>query len=204
MPCEAFVTTQAYSLAVDMCIPTIAWGHDPTQFDPVPEWIIETDLAYWQKMYTQHVEGMGEVVGTESDAYQTFVERYVPKLDRYADRLPHHIFPYLALGYDPAFVEAEITKLGWVRPTDVSGIGTNCSANHLHTYLKKAFYSEASLESYLSLQVRKGAVIRDLALQVLETEVDEELANRVLCEIGLEANASALAKELVWVRRCVN
>lgn len=203
MPCEAFITTEAYHLAVEMGIPAISWGLEPTQFNTIPNWILRTDLAYWHRIYERFIGSLANTLGADSELYRAFVAEYVPDFAKRKERLPYHIFPFVALGYDPDIIEYEIGQFGWVRPTDVCGVGSNCSANNLHTYLKKNFYSEESLESYLALQVRQGSVTRELALSVLETEVPEDLANRVLQEIGIMGNASELLDGMPLLRRCM-
>lgn len=203
MPCEAFITTEAYRMAIEMQIPSIAWGLNQTQFNTVPDWIVETDLAYWEKIKSRFIEEMGVVLGPDSEAFKEFREKYVLDLAPNRDLLPQHVFPFLALGYDPVLAEREVEKIGWRYPSDVSGVGSNCSAHHLHMYLKKAFYSRESLERYLALEVRKGAIARDRALNALETPVPEELANQVLSSVGLSMSAPELAENSVWIRRCM-
>jgi len=77
------------------------------------------------------------ILGEDSPLYVTFQERYVPDLLPHRNHLPHYIFPFLALGYDPdpMLVEREVKRIGWRYPADVSGVGSNCSTHHLHVYL---------------------------------------------------------------------
>ena len=117
--------------------------------------------------------------------------------------MPDILFPYIALGYDPETIENAVTAFGWKRPTDVSGISSNCYANHLHMYLKQRIYSLESLEDYLSNLVRKGNISRDRALSVLEEGVEKSRANEVLAEIDLGIDADDLAKGLFRLRRCL-
>lgn len=203
LACEGFLTTEIYRLAVEMQIPCMAWGLSVQQFRTPPNWLVETDLKYWNKMHKRFILSLGHALGLKSELYRKFEERYVPD---FADRermLPDLLFPYIALGYDPSEVEQAVTKIGWKRPNDVSGISSNCYANHLHMYFKQKIYSTESLEDYLSNRVRKGAVSRERAMAVLQSGLDEARANEILTEIGLDVEVDSLAKGLFQLRRCM-
>ena len=98
-----------------------------------------------------------------------FSNKYVPKIDQ-TTKLPFLIFPLVALGYSPDQAYSNSEKAGWIPPTDVAGVLTNCAANHLHLYLKNCIYGQESLEDYLSNQIRIGSLSRQKALEILSTE----------------------------------
>jgi hypothetical protein len=154
-------------------------------------------------MHKRFVESLGYVLGLESELYDIFQGRYVPDFSSRESLLPDLVFPYIALGYNPEKIEKEVTSLGWKRPRDVTGISSNCYANHLHMYLKQQIYSIESLEDYLSNLVRKGSISRDRALDVLRMGADKAKANEILREIDLDIDASDLAKGLFQLRRCL-
>jgi len=192
--CEALVTVGTYGIAMKLNIPAIFWGLAPSQFRTQPHWIIHTDFEYWKKIYKRYLEGLGEVAGFNTKAYQDFLRSYLPPIDK-SSSLPHHVFPYLALGYDLGTIERTIQKLGWEYPRDVVGLGTNCTANHLHYYLRSRACGE-KFEALIQRKTREGMVSPAIANRILQEDFSEEAAVDVLDSIGLYITPSALLSQL--------
>ena len=56
--CEGFLTSQAYQIALNMRIPSIAWGLAPHEFSTLPPWLQEIDMPYWERISKKYIEGV--------------------------------------------------------------------------------------------------------------------------------------------------
>jgi len=191
--CEGYLVTSLFRLALDLNIPCMASGLIPQQLDDIPPLIQEMDYTYWLQIRSKYIERLSAYL-TNKEAFEEF-NRYIPLVDQ-KTRLPDRIFPFVALGYELSEVYRGIREVGWVAPKDVTGISTNCYANHLHMYLEKARHNANALEDHLSALVRDGMLSRDKAIQVMDSDPEEKRANEILCSIGIKVGIADFVKQL--------
>jgi hypothetical protein len=193
LACEGFLTSEIYYLSSTMKIPSMAWGLTSEQFRTPPNWLLQIDLSYWEKMKKRFFSPLKEICKDNPSIYKKFSQNYIPQFDNINSKLPELIFPFVALGYDPDRIEKAINRLGWVKPNDVGGISSNCYGNFLHMGIKNYQYSNAELEDYFSDLVRKNVVSRKTALGAIQEKMNCDVAKKILNDLNLDTDLKSLA-----------
>jgi len=193
--CIGMVIGTTINLAVKLKIPLMFTGFTPGQYPAISLenfFKIKSCMFLSDKVYKDDpfdvlkifADPILEKFGRKVEKY-FFRSQYIPK----GLIVPKVLFPFHALlEYNEKEIIQEISRLGWIKPTDTDTCSTNCLLNTLGNYSCMRQLGYHPYIGELAYLVRKGVLSREDALGAEYIEEDSSAMHFSLEKLGLQHN----------------
>ncbi len=178
--CITMVKSLVLKTALEMDIPLVAFGWSPGQA-PIQSAIMKTNAAIIRENQKVLRRIFVDQFGNTTQSY------FIPDTyyELYEGRFPYNIHPLAFFDYEEETIARELKTIGWKPPTDTDTSSTNCLLN--------AFANQCHLEQYgfhpyvleIANMVRQGIIPREVGIQKIYTEQDNEIVAYARNKLGL-------------------
>lgn len=178
--CIGFVKSVVLKTALEMNIPSVAFGWSPGQA-PIQSAIMKTNPALVRQNQAAWSRAFPAEIGQGLKRY-LIPETYY---DVYKDRFPHNIHPLAFFDYDEEEIKRQLEGLGWQAPEDTDTNSTNCLLN---AFANQCHIRRHRFHPYvweIANMVRQGVMDRDEGIEKIYTEQNQEMVEYALERLDL-------------------
>lgn len=162
----------ALQLALEKRAPFIVAGFTLGQI-PTNAIIYQNNYEFLSDSRRQIVDRFHKYAGPEVRNYLTIPDSMITQQTSY----PHTINLLCLEQIHEDEIKSRIQPLGWREPNDVDGCSSNCLLNVFNNYVHQLKFGYSPYELELSHMIRSGLIDRDLAIQKLHDQSEEQLQN---------------------------
>jgi hypothetical protein len=162
----------ALQLALEKSAPFIVAGFTLGQI-PANAIIYQNNYEFLSDSRRQIVDRLHKYAGPEVRNYLTIPDRLITEHTSY----PHTINLLCLEQIQEDEIKARIQPLGWREPDDVDGCSSNCLLNVFNNHIHQLKFGYSPYELELSHMIRSGLLDRDLAIQKLNDQSEEQLVD---------------------------
>jgi len=181
--CITLVKSLVLKKALEMQIPLVAFGWSPGQA-PIQSAIMKTNPSLIRTNQKHLKDVFHKKISPLTQSY--FLPDGYFKI--YEDSFPYNIHPLAFFDYNEEVISDELETIGWKPPTDTDSNSTNCLLN--------AFANQCHLEQYgfhpyvleIANMVRQGIMPREVGIQKIYTEQNNEMVAYARNKLGLVSN----------------
>jgi hypothetical protein len=177
--CISIVNNMALQLALEKRAPFIVAGFTLGQI-PSNAIIYQNNYEFLKDSRKQVVDRLRKNAGPEVRNYLTIPDSLITEHTSY----PHTINLLCLEQIQEDEIKAQIRPLGWCEPNDVDGCSSNCLLNVFNNYIHQLKFGYSPYELELSHMIRSGLLDRDLAIQKLNDQSEEQLA-KIMDRLGI-------------------
>jgi hypothetical protein len=170
--CISIVNNMALQLALEKRAPFIVAGFTLGQI-PANAIIYQNNYEFLSDSRRQIVDRLHKYAGPEVRNYLTIPDRLITEHTSY----PHTINLLCLEQIQEDEIKARIQPLGWREPDDVDGCSSNCLLNVFNNHIHQLKFGYSPYELELSHMIRSGLLDRDLAIQKLNDQSEEQLVD---------------------------
>lgn len=170
--CISIVNNMALQLALEKRAPFIVAGFTLGQI-PTNAIIYQNNYEFLSDSRRQIVDRFHKYAGPEVRNYLTIPDSMITQQTSY----PHTINLLCLEQIHEDEIKSRIQPLGWREPNDVDGCSSNCLLNVFNNYVHQLKFGYSPYELELSHMIRSGLIDRDLAIQKLHDQSEEQLQN---------------------------
>lgn len=177
--CISIVNNLALQLALEKRAPFIVAGFTLGQI-PANAIIYQNNYVFLSDSRRQIVDRLRKYVGPEVLNYLTIPDSLITEDTSY----PHTINLLCLEQIQEDEIKARIQPLGWREPEDVDGCSSNCLLNVFNNYVHQLKFGYSPYELELSHMIRSGLLQRELAIQKLNDQSEEQLEH-IMEKLGI-------------------
>jgi hypothetical protein len=167
--CISIVNMTALKIAVEKKIPLILAGFTLGQI-PVNGIIYQNNYEFLKESREAPLAKLREKAGDCIDRYFTLSDSAVKSITAYPNTLNLLCVETL----NEKEIIAEVSKIGWVAPTDVDGCSSNCKLNSFNNMMHTKTHGYNPYELELSRLIRKGLMTREEGLMKINDQPVKE------------------------------
>ena len=160
LSCINLINNVALNEAIMRKIPMIAGGYIGGQI-PDQGGVVSLDRKLFKQMREKNTEMLSKKIDERISTYLTINEADDNQI------FPILLNPLLGLNYSEKEIIKVISKYGWIKPDDTGMSSSNCIMNDFAISVHYEKYQYHSYEAEICLQVRKGTMDKEEAIERL-------------------------------------